>query len=130
MNFTGDELVLALISLVRATHPRMLHPEADGFSVDFEPLSTMKHLGPDERLMLKMRAVLEPPPTDMSAGAASANNAAQTMPAEGQPLFLNLAPAEAHRLAQTLARLETLQRWPADVLGMSRALRARLTSTH
>jgi hypothetical protein len=129
MRFTGDELVLALISLVRATHPRMLRQEADGFSVDFEPLSTMKQLGPDERLMLKMRAVLEPPSGDLLAGAALENESAQPETAEGQPLSLDLAPAEAHRLAQTLARLETLQRWPADVLGMSRALRARLTTT-
>jgi len=130
MHLTGDELVLALISLVRATHPRMLRTEADGFSVDFEPLSTMKQLGPDERLMLKMRAVLEPPPVDLSGGVASPNDDAQTAPAEGQPLSLDLVPAEAHRLAQTLARLETLQRWPADVLEMSRALRARLIAAH
>lgn len=129
MRFTGDELVLALISLVRATHPRMLRPEADGFSVDFEPLSTMKQLGPDERLMLKMRTVLEPPSSDLLAGAAFANAAPEAAPGEGQPLSLDLAPAEAHRLAQTLARLESMQRWPADVLQMSRALRARLTAT-
>jgi hypothetical protein len=89
----------------------------------------MKQLGPDERLMLKMRTALEPPSSDLLAGAASVNEAAQVAPAEGQPMSLNLAPAEAHRLAQTLARLETLQRWPADVLEMSRALRARLTAT-
>lgn len=129
MRFTGDELVLALISLVRATHPRMLRPEADGFSVDFEPLSTMKQLGPDERLMLKMRTVLEPPSSDLLAGAAFANEAPEPAPDEGQPLSLDLAPAEAQRLAQTLARLESMQRWPADVLQMSRALRARLTAT-
>jgi hypothetical protein len=129
MRFTGDELVLALISLVRATHPRMLRPEADGFSVDFEPLSSMKQLGPDERLMMKMRTVLEPPSSDLLAGAASANEASGSVPAEGQPLTLDLAPAEAYRLAETLARLETLQRWPADVLQMSRALRTRLTAT-
>jgi hypothetical protein len=133
MRFTGDELVLALISLVRATHPRMLRQEVDGFSVDFEPLSTMKQLGPDERLMLKMRTVIEPPSSDLLAHAASANSGNEAAPpesSEGQPLSLDLAPAEARRLAQTLARLETLQRWPADVLEMSRALRARLTATH
>jgi hypothetical protein len=130
MHFTGDELVLALISLVRATHPRMLRPEADGFSVDFEPLSTMKQLGPDERLMLKMRTVLEPPPAGLPAGGAPKAETAQATTTEGQPLSLDLAPAEAHRLAQTLARLEGLQRWPADVLEMSRALRARLIATH
>jgi hypothetical protein len=126
MNFTGDELVLALISLVRATHPRMLRQEADGFSVDFEALSTMKTLGPDERLMVKMRAALEPPPTDLLATAGVGQETAQ--PAEGQPLYLDLDPGEAERLAQTLARLEGLQRWPADVLEMSRALRARLAT--
>jgi hypothetical protein len=35
MTFSSDELILALVSLVRATRPGMLHQEADGFSVDF-----------------------------------------------------------------------------------------------
>lgn len=152
MHFTGDELVLALISLVRAAHPRMLRQEADGFSVDFEALSKMKTLGPDERLLLKMRTVLEPPAPDGPSDVLPQTNAETSpetnpetnkvgavqpdgpahldQPAEGQLLSLDLAPAEAHRLAQTLGHLETLQRWPADVLEMSRALRARLTTKH
>ena len=124
MHFTGDELVLALIALVRITHPRMLRQESDGFSVDFEALSGMKQLGPDERLLIKMRAALDPP-----ADAASSGTTTQAPPPEGQPLVLDLTPAEAQRLSQTLARLETLQRWPTDVLEMSRALRARLATT-
>ena len=34
--------------------------------------------------------------------------------------------AEGPRLAATLAQLEALQKWPADVLEMSRSLRSRL----
>jgi hypothetical protein len=126
MQFTGDELVLALIALVRATHPRMLRQESDGFSIDFEALSGMKQLGPDEHLLIKMRAALDPP-SDAPSSATSGNTTAQGPAPEGQPLSLDITPAEAQRLSQTLARLETLQRWPADVLEMSRALRARLT---
>ena len=39
MTFSSDELILALVSLVRATRPGMLHQEADGFSVDFEAIA-------------------------------------------------------------------------------------------
>lgn len=120
MRFTGDELVLALISLVRATHPRMLRQEADGFSVDFEAFSKLKQLGPDERLLIKMRAALEPP--------AENGVPAQDSVDEGQALSLDLTADEARRLSHTLGRLENLQRWPQDVLDMSRALRARLTA--
>src|SRR5579862_3818501 len=109
MTFTSDELILALISLVRATNPAMLRPEADGFTVDFEAIAAKQAPSPNDRFLLKMRAALE--------GAS-----------ETAPLFLALEAAEAARLAATLARLETLQPWPADVLAMSRSLRARLGS--
>jgi hypothetical protein len=114
MTFTSDELILALISLVRATHPGALHQEADGFSVDFEAIerdARGKKIGDDERLLLKMRVVLDAPQ------------------AEGVPLVLELEAAEGQRLAKTLASLEALQPWPPDVIDMSRGLRARLTSS-
>jgi hypothetical protein len=107
MTFTSDELILALVSLVRATHPTMLRQEADGFAVDFEPLERKEALDPDERLLLKMRTALE------AAG-------------EGAPAEVHLDLAESQRLINTLAGLEALQPWPVDVLNMSRNLRARL----
>lgn len=105
--FTNDELILVLISLVRATRPSMLRPDGDGFSLDFEPLTKKKKLSADERLLLRMREVME------GSGDPSA-------------LVLQLEEKEGPRLAATLARLESLQQWPEDVLAMSRALRARL----
>src|SRR5580704_4202191 len=116
MTFTNDELILILISLVRATRPGMLRQEADGFSVDFEPLTGKKNLDDDDRLLLKLRSSLEPPPASDS-------------PSEAQPLSLQLDGTEARRLASTLARLENMQPWPADVLAMSRDLRTRLLQT-
>jgi hypothetical protein len=109
MTFTNDELILALISLVRATRPAMLRQEADGFTFDFEALAAKKELSADERLLLKMRALLDSPGDHLA-------------------LVLALADGEASRLAITLAELETLQPWPSDVLAMSRSLRSRLTS--
>jgi hypothetical protein len=108
MTFTNDELILALISLVRATHPSILRQESDGFTVDFESIDRRKSVGDDEKLLLKMRAKLESP----TAGAA---------------LDMDLTPTESQRLASTLAALETLQVWPADVVAMSHSLRERLT---
>jgi hypothetical protein len=105
--FTNDELILVLISLVSATHPRMLRQDGDGFSVDFEVLTRKKKLSADERLLLRMRAAMETP---------------------GGPdvLVLELEEKEGSRLAATLKHLETLQQWPDDVLAKSRSLRARL----
>jgi hypothetical protein len=107
--FTNDELILVLIGLVRATRPSMLRPDGDGFSVDFEPLTKKKQLTPDERLLLRMREVMEGA-TDQSA------------------LVLQLEAKEGPRLAAALMKLEALQQWPADVLEMSRAIRARLAT--
>ncbi len=103
-------MILALISLVRTTNPSMLRPSPDGFSVDFEALDKKTALSPDERLMMKFRVALEGPSAEAS-----------------HPL--NLDPAEAQRLGETLEKLESLQSWPADVLAMSGALRARLAAS-
>jgi hypothetical protein len=85
----------------------MLRQEGDGFSVDFEPLSKKEKLTADERLLLRMRAAME-------------------APGEPSALVLELEAGEGPRLAATLAKLEALQQWPADVLEMSRSLRSRL----
>jgi hypothetical protein len=118
MIFTNDELILILISLVRATRPSMLKQEADGFSVDFESLMEKKNLDDDDRLLIKLRTALEPP-----AGAPP-----EPPTEEPQSLSLALDSKECRRLAGTLAHLQTLQPWPADVLAMSRDLRKRLTA--
>jgi hypothetical protein len=107
MTFTSDELILILISLVRATRPNMLRQESDGFSVDFEVLTGKENLNDDDRLLIKLREAID--------GAK-----------EDQPLTLNLAAPESLRLVSTLSRLEKIQTWPADVLAMSRDLRQRL----
>jgi hypothetical protein len=107
MIFTGDELILALISLVRVTHPSMLRQDADGFTVDFEAIERNELPSDEERLLLKIRPALE---------AA----------ADTSPRTIDLDAAESRRLYNALERLEITQKWPADVLAMSRALRQRL----
>jgi len=113
MTFSSDELILALVSLVRATRPGMLRQEADGFSVDFEAIARGKTPGDADRLLLKMGAVME---------------SSTPYPAENpdSSVSLDLDAAEARQIADALAKLELLQAWPEDVMDMSRALRARL----
>lgn len=110
MIFTGDELILALVSLVRATRPAMLRQEADGFSVDFEAIARSKALGEADRLLLKM-------------GAAMQNDSAENA---AKPIALELDASEARQIAEALEKLERLQAWPKDVMEMSRAMRTRL----
>jgi hypothetical protein len=115
MTFTSDELILALVSLVRASRPGMLRQEADGFSVDFEAIARSKTPGDTDRLLLKMGAVM---------------GSSTPYPAENPStsVSLDLGAAEARQIADALAKLELLQAWPEDVMDMSRALRARLLS--
>jgi hypothetical protein len=115
MTFSSDELILALVSLVRATRPGMLHQEADGFSVDFEAIARSETPGSADRLLLKMGAVM---------------GSSTPYPAENPDISvsLDLDAAEARQIADALAQLELLQAWPQDVMDMSRALRARLVS--
>ena len=113
MTFSSDELILALVSLVRATRPAMLHQEADGFSVDFEAIARSTTPGPADRLLLKM-------------GAAMRNETPYPEENPGTSVSLDLDADEARQIADALARLEKLQAWPQDVMEMSRALRARL----
>lgn len=115
MTFTSDELILALVSLVRATRPAMLRQEADGFSIDFEAIARSKNLGDADRLLLKIGALMENPADDSHSDSS------------GKSLrSLELDPAEVRQMADALAKLECLQAWPEDVMDMSRALRARL----
>ena len=113
MTFTSDELILVLISLVRATRPAMLRQEADGFTIDFEAIAVSKSPTEADRLLLKIRARMEGQPEN------TANDSS---------VSLDLDAAEARRIAEALAKLERLQAWPEDVLNMSRGLRDRLTA--
>jgi hypothetical protein len=98
-----------MVSLVRATHPSMLRQEADGFAVDFHILDQKETLDDDERLLFKVRAVLDSPVEEASR-------------------VLRIDADEGIRIAAALAQLQRLQPWPADVLAMCRTLRARLTA--
>jgi hypothetical protein len=113
MTFSSDELILALVGLVRATRPGMLRQEADGFSVDFEAIARSKTPGDADRLLLKMGAVM---------------GSSTRYPAENpnSSVSLDLDATEARKIADALAKLELVQAWPQDVMDMSRALRARL----
>ena len=115
MTFTSDELILALVSVVRATRPSMLRQEADGFSVDFEAIARSKTLDKADRLMLKMGAVMR-------------NETPYPAESPGNSVSLDLDAGEARQIADALAKLEAVQAWPQDVIDMSRALRARLVS--
>jgi len=107
IDFTGDELILALISLLRATDPRLLRQGPEGFSIDLEPLEKKTAPTADERLLLRLHAALAAP---------TAENC----------YALELSATESSRLAETLASLEQLHEWAPDVLAMSRNLREKL----
>jgi hypothetical protein len=140
MTFTSDELLLALVSLVRATRPAMLHQEADGFTVDFEAIAASKTLDASDRLLLKLGAAMQSPPPNAAANEAkgAGNNLAPAGGLSEKPsekenadglLSLDLSAAEARQIADALAQLELLQAWPQDVLRMSRALRSHLVAS-
>jgi hypothetical protein len=103
--FNGDEIVLIIIGVVRRVNPTMLKDDGDGFSVDFTPLAGKTKLSTDEQLLMKLRT-------------ASESGATQ----------VELEEPEARALGIALERLELIQAWPADVLNMSRAIRARLAA--
>jgi hypothetical protein len=88
MTFSNDELLLALVSLVRATRPAMLRQDADGFSIDFEAIAASKSPRDSDRLLLKLGAAMQgPPPAEApSAGTtAGSNNAAAGAASQAQP---------------------------------------------
>jgi len=138
MTFSNDELLLALVSLVRATRPAMLRQDADGFSIDFEAIAASKSPRDSDRLLLKLGAAMQgPPPAEPSSGGRSegaeeegtATPGTETEAAAADGVVsLEISAAEAREMAGALAKLEQLQAWPKDVLRMSRALRSRLAS--
>src|ERR1700733_7715929 len=105
LELNGNELLLVIIGIVRRINPAMLKAEGDGFTVDFTPMIAKEELSSDERLLVKLRA------------AAEAENAS-----------LELDADEARTLRTALERLEKIQKWPADVLDMSRTLRSKLST--
>jgi len=107
VEFTGDELILMLVSLVRAVDPRMLQQGPEGFSVDFQALDEKKELMADERLLMKLRVAV----------AQAEGKAGYALPIE---------KGEGERLAGALERIEGMGAWAPDVLEMSRGLRGRL----
>jgi hypothetical protein len=105
IELSSDELLIVIIGLVRRINPAMLKAEGDGFTVDFSPMVEKKELSSDERLLVKLRSA-----------------------AESESPSLELDADEARLLSASLERLEKLQKWPADVLDMSRALRSKLST--
>ncbi len=130
MTFTNDELLLALVALVSATRPSMLHQDADGFSIDFEAIAAAENPRDSDRLLLKLGAAMQGAPPDEPQPDAP-NPAAQgqgSAPEAEAPLAIDLNASEGRQIADALSKLELLQAWPHDVLNMSRSLRVRLTS--
>lgn len=105
LELSGDELLLVIIGLVRRINPAMLKAEGDGFSVDFAPMIGKEKLSSDEELLVKLRTA-----------------------AEAESGSLELEADEAKTLSTSLERLEKIQKWPADVLDMSRVLRSKLST--
>jgi hypothetical protein len=105
LELTSDELLLVIIGLVRKINPAMLKAEGDGFSVDFTPMLGKEEFSNDEELLIKLRTA-----------------------AEAESASLELDADEARTLSMSLERLEKIQKWPADVLDMSRGLRSKLST--
>lgn len=107
LDCNGDEMLLALVSMIQVTRPSLLRPAGDGFDVDVAPLLAQKDLNDDERLVLRLYGIF-------SAAADSAS------------FTLELTTAECQRLARALAVVESSRAWPADAVALSRSLVARL----
>jgi hypothetical protein len=105
LELNSDELLIVIIALVRRINPAMLKAEGDGFTVDFSPMMGKEELSSDEQLLVRLRTA-----------------------AEAESASLELDADEASRLSASLERLEKLQKWPADVLDMSRGLRSKLST--
>jgi hypothetical protein len=119
----SDELILAVVSLARAINPRMLRQGPEGFEVDCEALYAKKELTPEEVLLLRLCAVMQRKgPSESRSGSKGQGSSTDEL----GPCLLTLAAAERRLLRETLEQLESLQSWPADVLELSRGLRARL----
>lgn len=107
VRFTNDELILALVSVVRVVNPRMLETGADGFTLNLAPLEKKTQLSADEELLLKLYAALAREASEVDSD-------------------LEFVANERQRLVETLAGLEQMQDWPEDVLNMCRGVKQRL----
>jgi hypothetical protein len=107
LELNGDEMFLALVSMIQITRPALLKPAEGGFDVDVEPLLAQKDLNDDELLVLRLYGIL-------SAGA------------EKPMLAFDLTPEESARLDRALALVESSRSWPEDAIALTRKLRARL----
>ncbi len=105
---SGDELVLALVSVIQATNPGLLRDEAGGFAVDLTPLKKKPLLTSDELLVVRLHQVF----------AAGGEKSAR--------YTVELSAAQAARLAEVLEAVARAREWPPDVQRMNSDLRARL----
>src|SRR5271169_669909 len=102
----GDEMLLALVSMIQVTRPALLRPAGDGFDVDVAPLLAQKELNEDELLVLRLYGIFS---------AAS----------EDASFPLDLSAIERERLSRALAVVESSRTWPADAVALSRSLVSR-----
>ncbi len=107
VEFSNDELILALVSLIRATDPALMRHGADGIQLDFQSIERKANPSDDERLLLRLRGALDTTADQESYG-------------------LELSTLDRQRLAEVLAKLSALKQWPEDVLSMSSGLQVRL----
>ncbi|MCL6565225.1 MAG: hypothetical protein K6U09_02270 [Acidobacteriia bacterium] len=108
--FTVDELVLALVSLIRVVDPTLLQHGPDGVTLELEPLMRKPNLTPAELLLLKLRSAFDEDSPQSSC-------------------TVTLSVEEAQQLEASLAQIEALHNWPPDVRRLSAALRARLMAS-
>ncbi len=105
---TGDELVLALLSVIQVTNPALLIKAGpEGFAVDLAPLEKKPQLTADEQLIVRLHEIF-------GSGA------------QAGPYAVDLSLTEAARVHQALEILARAREWPADMQRMNRDLRARL----
>ena len=104
---SGDEIVLALLSIIQITSPELLRAGPGGFAVDLTPLEKKPVLSDDELLLVRLHEVFA---TGGEAG----------------PYAIELSPAEATRLCTALEILARARQWPADMVRLNENLRSRL----
>ena len=104
---SGDEIVLALLSIIQITNPAMLRAGSDGFAVDLTSLEKKPQLSPDELLLVRLHEAFA---TGGDAG----------------PYPIELSPAEATRLCTALEILARARQWPPDMERLNDNLCSRL----
>jgi hypothetical protein len=107
VEFSGDELILTLVGLIRAIDPSLLRHSSEGIQIDFATIERKEHPNEDERLLLRLRGALEAAAQEESYG-------------------LELSLPDRQRLAEVLGKLNSLQKWPDDVMTMNSGLQERL----